>query len=375
MEDNRRHRMLILCPYPLGVAAGQRLKFEQYYDDWREAGWEVVPSPFMDDALWRVAFERGHLGAKAIGVFKGLLRRVRDLARIRRFDLVYCFMYVTPFGTTFFERLARAFARRLVFDLEDNVVSSTGRITADHPNRILRFLRGGGKYRYLIRCADHVITSSPALNRICIEQNVKRACTYISSSLDANRFIPSGRHPNDDVVTIGWTGTFSSVPYLELLRPVFQELARERRFRLRVIGNFDYDLPGVDLEVVRWTAEREVEDLQAIDIGVYPLPDNDWVGGKSGLKAITYMMMGLPCVAMDVGTTRLIVRHGENGLLARSREEWLDALRRLIDRPDLRRRLGEQARRDAVAKYSTAAISVQYRAVLDSVMEDSGDRR
>ena len=34
-------RMLVLCPYPHGVAAGQRLKFEQYYDDWRAAGWDV----------------------------------------------------------------------------------------------------------------------------------------------------------------------------------------------------------------------------------------------------------------------------------------------------------------------------------------------
>ncbi len=52
--------MLVLCPYPYGVAAGQRLKFEQYYDDWRAAGWQVDAAPFMDMALWRVLYERGH---------------------------------------------------------------------------------------------------------------------------------------------------------------------------------------------------------------------------------------------------------------------------------------------------------------------------
>ena len=123
---------------------------------------------------------------------------------------------------------------------------------------------------------------------------------------------------------------------------------RRRAFRLRVIGNFDYGLEGVDLEVIRWTAEREVEDLQAIDIGVYPLPLEDWVTGKSGLKAIQYMAFGIPCVATKVGTTPMLIRDGENGLLVRTRAEWVSALERLLDDPELRRRVGEQARRDAV---------------------------
>ena len=361
-------RMLVICPYPIGVAAGQRLKFEQYYDDWRAAGWEVVPSTFMDQKLWHVAFEPGHFAAKAIGVAKGMLRRARDLFRVPSFDLVYCFMYVTPVGTSLPERMVRRFARKLVFDVEDNVMLGFGRAANDHPNPLLRFLRGAGKYLYLIREADHVVTSSPSLNDLCLSFNRRRACTYISSSIDSDRFVPANRYSNDGRVTIGWTGTFSSRPYLDLLRPVFQQLAKERDFRLRVIGNFDYELPGVDLKVIRWTADQEVEQLQGIDIGVYPLPFDDWVGGKSGLKAIQYMMVGLPCVATNVGTTPLIIRHGDNGLLVRTEDEWLEALRRLLDDPGLRRKLGEQARRNAVAKYSVKAIAADYRRVLASVM-------
>jgi len=153
---------------------------------------------------------------------------------------------------------------------------------------------------------------------------------------------------------------------------VFQELARWRQFKLRVIGNFDYSLDGVDLEVVRWTAEREVEDLQAIDIGVYPLPLEEWVTGKSGLKAIQYMAFGIPCVATNVGTTPMLIRDGENGLLVRTEAEWLSALERLLDDPALRRRLGEQARKDAVANYSTQAVARDYRRVLASVVGDAG---
>ena len=360
-------RILVICPYPVGVAAGQRLKFEQYYDDWRAAGYEVTVAPYMDLAMWKVAYLPGHHGAKLSGLIRGHLRRLRDMLRVRRHRIVFIHMWVTPFGTSIFERLTRALARSLVFDVEDNVLLADRGQDGGHPNPILRALKGTGKARYLIRKADHVITSSPFLNQTCLEMNEKRACTYVSSSVDTARFLPATPYSNDRPVTIGWTGTFSSRPYLDLLRPVFQALAKKRAFRLKVIGNFDYDLPGVDLDVVRWTAEAEVADLQTLDIGVYPLPIDDWVLGKSGLKAIQYMAFGLPCVATNVGTAPLLIRDGENGLLVRTPAEWIAALDLLIGDPGLRRRLGAAARADADRNYSTRAIAGNYRRVLQSV--------
>jgi L-malate glycosyltransferase len=363
-----RKRILVLCPFPQGVAAGQRLKYEQYFDDWRSRGYDISVSSFMDMAMWRRVYEPGHMVVKIWGTLKGYLRRFGDLFRIRRYDIVYVFMWVTPLGTSLIERIVRALARRLIFDVEDNVLVGQG--LDRHPNAIIRFIKGKSKARFLIRTADHVITSSPFLNDICLETSRKRACTYISSSVDTNRFVPPvPAAPDCAPVTIGWTGTFSTKVYLDLLRPVFAELARRARFRLRVIGNFEYELPGVDLEVLRWSKASEVEDMQGIDIGVYPLPIDDWVMGKSGLKAIQYMAFGKAIVATDVGTTPLLIRDGENGLLVRTEEEWIDALEKLIHDPALRARLGEAARRDAVAKYSTKAVAADYRRVLESVAE------
>ena len=303
-------------------------------------------------------------------MLQGYVRRLRDLARLPRYDLVYVCMWVTPLGTSLFERLTRARARALVYDIEDNVLNG-GEAGADHPNPLIRLFKGKGKYLYLIRTADHVITSSPFLNDTCLGINRNRACTYISSSIDTGRFQPATTYSNDRPVVVGWTGTFSSKVYLDLLRGVFQRLARRVPFKLRVIGNFDYELPGVDLEVVQWNAAEEVAQLQAFDVGVYPLPIDDWVLGKSGLKAIQYMAFALPCVATEVGTTPMLIRDGENGLLVRTEAEWEAALARLIGDPELRRRLGEAARKDAVAKYSLAAIAGQYRAVIESAVRHS----
>jgi glycosyltransferase involved in cell wall biosynthesis len=151
------------------------------------------------------------------------------------------------------------------------------------------------------------------------------------------------------------------------LRNVFLELNKLLDFKLRVIGNFQYDFPGIDLEVIQWTKEREVEDLQGIDIGVYPLVQDEWVLGKSGLKAIQYMAFGLPVVATDFGTTPRIIKHMANGWLVKTDEEWIDALETLIKNPELRRNMGEAARLTVLENYSTHVIKSTYLSILNNL--------
>ena len=288
-----RKRILIICPFPQGVAAGQRLKYEQYFDDWVENGYDVVVSNFMDNDLWEIAYSPGKHIQKFYGVIKGYYRRIKDLWKVKEFDFVYIFMWVTPFGSAFFERVVRMLAKKIIYDIEDNILVSKG----NKINPLAHLLKGKNKPQFLIRTADHVITSSPFLNEYCVNLKKNNSCTYITSSVDTDRFIPSNLYGNDRKITLGWTGTFSSRPYLDLLRKTLTKLNAQCDFKLRVIGNFDYEFPDIDLEVIRWSEETEVEDLQQIDIGLYPLVRDEFVLGKSGLKAIQYMAFGIPTTA------------------------------------------------------------------------------
>ena len=363
----KERKILVICPFPQGVAAGQRLKYEQYFDYWRENGYEITVSSFMDMTMWNIVYKRGNYALKIMGTFRGYLRRLLDIFRAGKSDLVYVFMWVTPLGTSFFERLFRLLSKRLIYDIEDNVLVEKG----NDRNPLINLLKSREKTEYLIRTADHVVTSAPFLNDYCIGVNHKKKCTYISSSVDTDRFLPVNHYANDRKVTIGWTGTFSSKIYLDLLRNVFLELAKRCDFKLRIIGNFEYEFPGIDLEVIQWSRENEVDDLQGIDIGIYPLTQDEWVLGKSGLKAIQYMAFGLPAVATNVGTTQRIIRQHENGWLVKTEEEWIDALEALVKNPDLRRKIGEAARITILENYSTHAIKSIYLSILN---EQFGDR-
>lgn len=356
-------RILILCPYPQGVAAGQRLKYEQYLDQWLDAGFDVAVSSFMDRALWDRAYRRGQYLGKALGTLRGHLRRLRDLARVRRFDIVYVAMWVTPFGTPILEWLTRRLAKRLVYDIEDNLLSEHGA-----PAGLRQILKGRSKARFLLERADHVITASPFLVERYRSINHRGAVSLIYPSVDTEAFRPSAPPRDPATPVIGWTGTFSSRAYLDLLRPVLQDLARRIDYRLIVIGNFDYALPGVDLEVLTWSVEAEVAQLQRLDIGLYPLPDDDWVLGKAGLKVIQYMAFGIPSVSSAIGTATLQVTDGVDGFLVRSDAEWLAVLERLCRDADLRRRIGAAARQTALKTYSRAATGRKYLAVLATVL-------
>lgn len=358
-----KRKILVICPFPQGVAAGQRLKYEQYFDNWRENGFEITVSSFMDLPMWNIVYAQGNYIFKIEGTLRGYAQRALDVFRIARFDVVYVFMWVTPVGTSFFERISRLLSKRLIFDIEDNVMMEKG----NELNPLVKILKGRGKTTYLIKNADHVITSSPFLNDYCLGLNEKKACTYISSSVDTDRFLPVNAYSNDRKVTLGWTGTFSSMVYLDLLRNVFLRLKKRCDFKLRVIGNFRYEMQGIDLEVIQWSSVNEVQDLQGIDIGLYPLPQDDWVLGKSGLKAIQYMAFGLPTVATSVGTTPRIIQNNKNGLLVKTEEEWVDALEKLIKNPDLRRKLGEAARSTVLENYSTHVIKTTYLSVLNKL--------
>jgi glycosyltransferase involved in cell wall biosynthesis len=362
---DKKRRILILCPYPYDKAAGQRLKYEQYLSNWQKSGFEITLSSYMSDSLWSVAYKKGNFFKKVQGIFRGHFLRFLDIFRIKNFDIVYVFQWTTPFGTHLYDIVIRKLAKKIVFDLEDLVTLSEKESSHESSNKLLTLLRSKRKTEFLVKNSDHVITSSNYLNELCIKLNKNSSSTFISSSVDTNKFLPINNYTNDKIIKIGWTGTFSSKAYLDLLVPVFTKLKKRNNFRVKVISNFDYEIHGIDCETVYWTKKKEVEDLQEIDIGVYPLEDNQWVLGKSGLKAIQYMAFGIPTVASNVGSNSEIITHLENGWLVNTEEEWLKALETLINEPALRKRLGKNARKTVQERYSLDTIGSKYLNILN----------
>jgi len=355
-------KILFICPYPEKVAAGQRLKFEPHFKQFENCGYQVSTHTFMSIKLWEIISQEGHYFQKILGTLVGLYQRILLLFSLRNYDCIYIFMNVFPFGPAILERLYIRFSKKVIFDIEDNLLSSEqGSI-----NWLASALKSKSKARFLIKNADHVIASSPDLADQCNSISGNNNATFIPPTLDDQRFFPKIKKHDSTHTVIGWTGTFSSKNFLEDIFPYLEELYKIKKFKLMIIGNFKITNKHLDLEVIQWNEDQEIEQLQNFDIGLYPLPKNSWVSGKSGLKAMQYMAIGIPAVCSAVGNVLTFIDHGKNGVLVFEKDQWLSALSDLIDDVDKRKNIGIKAREKFIQEFSQDAIFKKYLNIIES---------
>ena len=163
-------------------------------------------------------------------------------------------------------------------------------------------------------------------------------------------------------------GSSTSQTYLELAVPMLRAVAGLPRVEIQVISNRRPELPGVPFVWRNWSRETEVSDLAGFDVGIMPMPDDEWALGKCALKALSYMAMGVSTVASPVGANREVIDRGRNGLLASSVAEWVEAIRRLAGDRELRERLGRAGRDTVVARYSMRSSALALEQVLREVV-------
>jgi glycosyltransferase involved in cell wall biosynthesis len=90
------------------------------------------------------------------------------------------------------------------------------------------------------------------------------------------------------------------------------------------------------------------------------LPDDAWSRGKCGLKVLQYMAAGLPVVANPVGVQAQLVQDGRTGFLVNNTEQWVEAIDRLSRDPELRRRMGQAARRVVESDFDIRSGAAQW---------------
>lgn len=356
-------KLLIICPFPENEVPGQRLKYEQYFDYWRENGFDITIKPFVSEKFIKIIYQPGKFHLKFWYTLLGYIKRVFLLFSLRRYDVVYTFLWVTPFGPPIFEFFVSSLSKKMIYDIDDLVFLKH----ESKANKFISFLKGKSKPIFLMKKAKHVITCTPYLDQFVRKYNSNT--TDISSTVDTEkRYLPVNTYENKAQPIIGWSGSHSTSKYLYLLEDVLKELAREIDFKLIVMGDHSFHIEGVNVEAMDWQESIEISTLQRFDIGLYPLPFEEWVLGKSGLKAIQYMALGIPTIATDIGTINRIINEGENGFLIQDNdtESWKTVLKKLISDNQLRKKIGEKARITIQQNYSITANKDTYLHILQN---------
>jgi glycosyltransferase involved in cell wall biosynthesis len=336
-------RVLALVPYPTGRAPGQRYRIEQWAPFLRQEGVHVTFSPFLTRRGMDVLYEPGHVAVKVQETMRGYLRRLVEALPSASADVIFVYREAALLGPAWIERLL-ALRRPLVFDFDDAIyLADTSRA-----NAWSRRLKPLTKAATICRLARHVTVGNEFLAKFAKDH--AREVTVVPSTIDSDFYQVQPRARNR-VPVIGWTGSVTTVSYLTALAPALRRLREKREFELRVIGA-KADIAGLAVRCLPWRPETEPDDLRALDVGLMPLPDNEWSRGKCGMKALQYMALGIAPVVSPVGVNATIVRDGFNGFHARTEEEWIDRIALLLEDEPLRRSLGQEGRKTVEESFS-----------------------
>ncbi len=253
-------------------------------------------------------------------------------------------------------RLLRRVAKRIVFELDDAVMTQRRNVSAW--SRWLKQRR----FQATAAVADHVVAGNEFLAGHF--RGLGRPVTVLPTVVDPDHYTVK-EHAATDRPTLVWIGSGSTLPYLRQWMPQLEAAARRvPGLRLITIANETVGSEVLDVEHVPWTEAGEAAALARGDIGIAPTPDDRWTAGKSGFKIVQYMAAGLPTIASPVGANAAIIRDGVTGVLPATAEDWPDAIERLASDAGLRAAMGAAARQDVMAGYTLERARAVWRDVL-----------
>ncbi len=350
-------KILFIVPHRKGRSPGQRFRFEQYLDFLRDNNFDHEYSFIISEKDDPNFYSRGKYFKKLLILLKGFSKRFRDLRRAGNADIVFIYREAIPFPLTYFEKRFAKKKCKVIFDFDDSIWL----LDISDGNSNLKYLKNPAKTPLIIQLSDMVFAGNNYLCKYAeqFNQNVK----LIPTTLDTDYHkAMSFEKQNPEKICIGWTGSATTLKHFEKAVPFLKELITKYsdKIYIKLIADKEPEKIEIPVNFCHWSKENEVSDLAELDIGIMPLPDDEWSKGKCGFKGLQYMAMEIPAVMSPVGMNRDLISSGENGFLADKDEEWIEILSNLIDNESLRKEIGKAGRETVVNHYSFQALKSKY---------------
>ena len=234
--------------------------------------------------------------------------------------------------------------------LQDLLKEKHARIVYDFGDAIWLQEWSASELNEVLRQVDAVTTD----NEITADyvRRVNPNCVVIPDApalhaFDARRSELSEK-PTDRVV-LGWLGSPGTAYNLYVIWEALEELCkRHQHLHLRLVGTGNDPRLLPEFENVRFSCvpfydqAKMVEEVFGMHVGLFPLQDVERCRMRGVFKATNYMSGEAAVVASPVGQCADFIQDGVNGMLAATKDEWIEKLEQLLVDDALRRRLAEQ---------------------------------
>lgn len=343
------------------MGASSRLRTYQFSGMWEAEGYEITIAPFFNETYLLKVYAHQQVSKK--NVLHCYWSRFLLLFTLGKYDLIWVEKEIFPYLPSYAERLISKLGKGYVVDFDDAVFHNYDK----HKVSLIRNWMGS-KIDEVMRHSRLVWVGNPYL-----EDRAKKAgaikIEYLPTVITAHNYLKKKAHfPQPNILTIGWIGSPTTLKYLKALVPMLEILNKLYPIELLVVnGTKGIEFSG-KMRHLQWTEENEVAAIHQMDIGIMPLPDDHWERGKCAYKLIQYMGCGLPVVASPVGMNSQIVRHGENGYLATTEQEWIESLSELIQHPEKRQAMGASGFATVHANFTRDKNFLRMMAVVEAML-------
>jgi glycosyltransferase involved in cell wall biosynthesis len=352
---DKRKKILVICRSPENLVPSQRFRIELYKKLLEQNGFDVTYRNFLDSKGHEIAYKFGGWYKKIIAILKGLIRRGLLVFEIRNYDYVFLLKAAAPLGPPILEWIySKVMRAKIIYDFDDAIWIPH----VSDQNRVPDFLKTTNKVKHICNWAYKVSCGNEYLCAYARQYNAN--VIYNPTCVDTDRQHNIIVNHLVERVTIGWTGSFSTLKYLDSIKPILKALQLKYDFDMKIICNRPPQLELNNVVYVEWTEENEITELASCQIGLMPLPDDEWAKGKCGFKLIQYMALGMPAVCSPAGVNKIIVENGVSGFICHTDDDWYNAIEQLLLDAALRQRMGQIGRKKIEDEYSLRSNSANF---------------
>jgi glycosyltransferase involved in cell wall biosynthesis len=134
-----------------------------------------------------------------------------------------------------------------------------------------------------------------------------------------------------DKFRILWSGSSSGLPYLYMIEEVLHHFLHNHPDAiLNVVSDaaprFRKLISGKHYEFLKWTPENDINYFKQAEMGIMPMPNDDWTRGKCSYKMLCYMAAGIPVAVSPYGMNKQVLQMGDIGFGCENADDWFDAI-------------------------------------------------
>jgi glycosyltransferase involved in cell wall biosynthesis len=348
--------VLFIANHRPNRSPSQRFRFEQYLQYLAKNNVAYELSYLITKVDDQNLYSKGKYLKKILILVKSYLIRIKNVISVfnGKYSVVFIHREALLNGSYLFEWLFSKSKAKLIFDFDDAIWLPN----VSEENKKLEWIKNYKKTSRIISLANEVIAGNKYLKNYALQFN--KNVTIIPTTIDTNYHVPCKQ--TKESICIGWTGTSTTIKHFELIIPVLKKLKEiyGSKIYFKLIGDANFKTSEIEIETSPWKLETEIYDLQEIDIGIMPLPDDEWSKGKCGFKGLQYMALEIPAIMSPVGVNEEIINDGVNGFLASNEDDWIQKLSMLIDSSELREQIGKNGRITIVERFSVESQKNNY---------------